>query len=94
MLDSRLDEFEEQRRFVFALLGLLSLSDRIAELLKIRDAGAQPAADSSVLDAALGVLSIRRTLSLALTSPPVRHETSSQSPAAGPEKSECQSWLR
>jgi len=92
MLDSRYDSFDEQARFVDTLSGLMSWLDRIAMLSRVGTDHPSPCNDSELVDALLGVLSVRRTLRLALL-PTAEPATTTTEPAL-PEHGEAASWLR
>lgn len=93
MLDSRHDGFDEQARFVDTLCGLVSWLDRIAKLARI--AADDPAIhrESELVDVLLGVLSVRRSLGMALV-PTAEPPTAAVAEADLSERKEQVSWLR
>lgn len=90
MLDTRLDDFDEQARFVTTLIGLLSTLDRAAALLEIPALEPDPNLDDGVLNLALGLLSFRQRLSMAL----VDQAATPDEPPNGVSKPVDTSWLR
>jgi hypothetical protein len=66
MLDARLDDFDEQARFIVTLAGLLSTLDRAAALLEIPAPNSDASVDDDVLNLALGLLSFRQRLRMTL----------------------------
>ncbi len=79
MLGDQLDDFAGRDRFAAAILGALSLSDRVAVLAMVPRADGGLAAESALAHFLLGVVSVGRTLRATLSC----HDRAAAAPADG-----------
>jgi hypothetical protein len=95
MISDQLDKYPGHERFVHAVLGLLSTCDTFVSALQheARDAGQRQ--DGPLVDFALGVVSLTRTLRAVLSMiPSAPGASATQAGAELIEESDIPRWLR
>jgi hypothetical protein len=93
MLDRQLDAYPAYAAFRDSALGLLSFAREAVALLAIEAEHSSPAPDPRVLECALGIVSLARTLNGVLSTADPAAEPSGKMPVPR-ESDDLQRWLR
>jgi hypothetical protein len=95
MISDQLDAFPGHERLVLALLGLLSTCGALVEALEQERQDDGRCADGPIMDFALGVVSLRRTLRATLSAAASAGHDAAEAPSEGePVTIELGSLLR